>query len=401
MLTHTIVILAFRRGGGLVGSQVVVGACLLAVVAVATPLRLSGDAWAYLSYGRLVSDYGRNPYVDSPETMESSDPYRERVDPRWVSAKSVYGPSAVALFAASTAIGGESPTRSLWVLRMAFLASFLAVTYCLRQRVDALLMLCSPLVVTSVLNGLHVDLLVGAAALVAVKFLDRERWLEVGLSLGLAASLKISAAALVGAVLVFLAASRRLRGASQVAGYALGSFVASTLAFGGPRVVLGPVGDAAHRFSSFGLWSGLRRSLVGAVVAHGGSGSVAAESVARWLPSLALVCAMLIAALLARRAARVQQPFVGEVGIVALHFTTYTLPWYAAMGIPAVVFQSEASWALWLCTPASLEMVGYAFGRSGSLGPYVAMRELIFLVTCAVLISTLVRGSPSRRSSFR
>src|SRR5206468_3043663 len=58
------------------------------------PLLLSRDVFSYSYYGRIVSRYGGNPYVQTPANFPQ-DPLWQFTWPEWRTASSVYGPTFV------------------------------------------------------------------------------------------------------------------------------------------------------------------------------------------------------------------------------------------------------------------------------------------------------------------
>ena len=72
-------------------------------VVLLLPLLLSRDVFSYAFYGRILSQYGHNPYVSTPADFPANDLSRF-VWPGWRDTPSVYGPVFVWLAAAITAV---------------------------------------------------------------------------------------------------------------------------------------------------------------------------------------------------------------------------------------------------------------------------------------------------------
>src|SRR5438309_4691950 len=72
------------------------------------PLLLSRDVFSYSYYGRIVSRYGGNPYVQTPANFPQ-DPLSRFIWPEWRNTPSVYGPLFVWLAAAITAVFHSIP----------------------------------------------------------------------------------------------------------------------------------------------------------------------------------------------------------------------------------------------------------------------------------------------------
>lgn len=83
------VLLRLRAGGHLRLRALVGLALLVSAPLLLTPNLLSGDVYSYISFGRLATLYGKNPFIDPP-SIASGDPFFRWVN--WTGVPSVYGP---------------------------------------------------------------------------------------------------------------------------------------------------------------------------------------------------------------------------------------------------------------------------------------------------------------------
>src|SRR6266496_3192352 len=93
------------------------------LVILLLPLLLSRDVFSYSYYGRIVSRYGGNPYVQTPASFPQ-DPLWRFTWPEWRTASSVYGPTFVWLAAAITAVF-HSITAEIFGFKVTAIAAML------------------------------------------------------------------------------------------------------------------------------------------------------------------------------------------------------------------------------------------------------------------------------------
>ena len=90
---------------------------VVAVLAVLPPAG-STDVLDYASYGRLVL-LGHNPYVATPHLLRVSDPgFGLSVPWRWQYQVSLYGPAATGEQYLAARLGGDSPARVVFWLKL-------------------------------------------------------------------------------------------------------------------------------------------------------------------------------------------------------------------------------------------------------------------------------------------
>src|SRR6266496_553257 len=117
-----LVLLAAHRGL-LPMRTVVTLAVAYQIVILLLPLLLSRDVFSYSYYGRIVSRYGGNPYVQTPANFPQ-DPLWQFTWPEWRTASSVYGPTFVWLAAAITAVF-HSITAEIFGFKVTAIAAML------------------------------------------------------------------------------------------------------------------------------------------------------------------------------------------------------------------------------------------------------------------------------------
>jgi hypothetical protein len=176
-----------------------VGAVTVAVVTSLTPVG-SSDTASYAAYGRIAA-LGGDPYVTTPAQLGGA--YLHLVSPSWLQTPSVYGPVATWMQSAAAHIGGGRPWLTIWLLMLANGAVFLATGYFLMRTAGdpvraGLLWVANPLLVMVLVAGGHLDTAVAALVVCAVHYAGRttrpRHDLIVGLLIGLACGIKISAA---------------------------------------------------------------------------------------------------------------------------------------------------------------------------------------------------------------
>jgi len=194
-------------------------AMIIAVVAhlvvLMLPLLFSRDAYSYAYYGRIVSTYGGNPWVDTPRDY----PYNSLFVltwPGWRSTPSVYGPLFTWVSALMTGVLKSVPSLITGFQLLAAVASLITTWLVARtvQRVmpgrevfAAALVGLNPIVVFHVVGGGHNDMLVAMFVAVAAAALFSNRTLAVAVALGFAVSVKATAAVPLLLLLVAVAAA--------------------------------------------------------------------------------------------------------------------------------------------------------------------------------------------------
>ena len=300
----------------------------LLVVAVAAPPAQSADVWSYAMYGRMVSEYGANPYRHTPAEYQG-DPIGQRVSRFWLDSRSVYGP----LFTAVSVVGMAGAGRSATLARLFFqglAAVAVAVSLALvdrrtRDPVALALLGANPLVVVSVVNGAHNDALVGLALLAGVLLAAARRPAWAGAALAAGALVKVGALLPVAAVAVWVWARWGRRPALVLAGTAAAVGVAGVVAAGAPDV-LSALGDAQARVTGGSVWAWAHRR-------------ISDDGLRRALAWAATGAAAALTFLLAARRPRPDALVLAAGGSVVAYLLlgTYVVPWYLAWGLPLLV----------------------------------------------------------------
>ena len=231
----------------------------VAVLVNITPVG-SGDIASYAAYGRIAA-LGQNPYTFTPLMLPGGrlNPYTEIVGVKWQNTPSVYGPVATWTHLLAAWIGGPKPWLTIWMLMILMGASFLAAGYILLRTAEnpvraVLLWVANPLLIFELVIGGHLDAFLSLFAIAAVVLSRRctRPWhdLTVGLLVGVAGGIKITAAFVALAIAIPLIHDRawaRLARTAVVAGvttfglyiftYGLGAL---GLAFADSKLVISP-----------------------------------------------------------------------------------------------------------------------------------------------------------------
>ena len=164
----------------------------------------SGDIASYAAYGRIAA-LGHSPYTSTPISLPrgAGNPYTEIVGVKWQNTPSVYGPVATWTHLLAAWIGGPKPWLTIWMLMILMGASFLATGYILLRTAEnpvraALLWVANPLLIFELVIGGHLDAFLSLFAIAAIVISRRctRPWhdLAVGLLVGVAGGIKITAA---------------------------------------------------------------------------------------------------------------------------------------------------------------------------------------------------------------
>ncbi len=195
------------RAGYEIDARAVFAAGLIAVaVLTVQPPVGSSDALDYVAYGRMV-EIGRTPYVMTPAELKQDYPALGQSIPlEWDHQVTVYGPMATAEQFVAVNLGGSSPARVIFWLKLFNAAAFVAVALIVHRllRRDAaarlrahLLWTVNPLLLWGVIAAGHFDVLPAAAGLLGLLLVsgqaDRSlaRAATAGILVGAAADTKI------------------------------------------------------------------------------------------------------------------------------------------------------------------------------------------------------------------
>jgi hypothetical protein len=232
----------------------------VAVLVNITPVG-SGDVASYAAYGRIAA-LGHDPYTFTPNRLlpgGENNPYTMIVGVKWQATPSVYGPVATWTHLLAAWIGGAKPWLTIWMLMIMMGASFLATGYILMRTAEnpvraVLLWVANPILIFELVIGGHLDAFLSLFAIAAIVISRRcaKPWhdLTVGLLVGVAGGIKITAAFVALAIAIPLIHDRawtRLARTAVVAGvttfglyifsYGLGAL---GLAFADSKLVISP-----------------------------------------------------------------------------------------------------------------------------------------------------------------
>ncbi len=312
----------------------------------------SADVASYAAYGRLAA-LGADPYRADPAALGGG--YAQLVSPSWLHTPSVYGPVATWLQEAAAWLGGDRPWLTIWLLMLANGAAFLATGLLLvrvagdRTRA-AVLWVANPVLVAQLVAGGHLDTFVAglamAAAVLAARMGTWRRDVLVGVLIGLACGVKVSAG-LVGAglVLVLLREHAWGRALRQCAA----ALATIALLYTGYGVhALAPLGTAARLVSVPSLWLAVR---------HLGDPTVGAPATQAVMGLAWPVTTLAIGWRLRARLPRATPPVLAIPFVLSLAWVLaapWTMPWYSAVGWSCAALLPRSVLVGWLLAATTL-----------------------------------------------
>ena len=411
----------------------------VAVVAVAALVVLppvgSTDALDYATYGRIMA-LGHSPYVMTPYHLRvTQNAFARSVPAKWENQVSVYGPLATTEQFLAAKLGGASPARIVFWLKLwnAIAFGIVAVVAdrllrsnpAMRMRAH-LLWTVNPLLLWSLLAAGHLDLLAAAAGLLGLMTLGEQP--------GTARADRYGTA---------LAGQSAIPLTRQPWPQLLRPGLVRVLAAG---ALLGVAADIKINYVLFGLGAAwvLRRSPAALAAAAGGALAVVVPTYAWfglpavralfsrrdadnfyelffyphqvWRPQIAVMAAVLVvgvAGLLLRRmppgtAGRTAIRPALALSVAWLFFWPYQLPWYETMSICLLVLYpaTQLDWLVLarLTASTTANMPGNAwFPRASQLAVInrdnmVVMAPMVLLAAggCVVALCWSRRWKPSQ-----
>lgn len=365
-LTYPVMILAvLLECGGLAGTLVahsrgwspnprrLFGVSALFVLAFMnlTPVG-SGDTASYAAYGRIAS-LGYDPYTTTPYDALQHTAYYSLISPSWRNTPSVYGPVATWIQQAAASIGGDRPWLTIWMLLVFNGLVFLAVGLFLLRSGDpvraTLLWTANPVLIEVLVTGGHVDTLVAAGTIAALRLTRRGRggWargLAAGIVLGLAVATKVDAGLVAVAIAWCLLLQRRWRTLLILTVSAVATAIALYVPFG--MSALMPLSSASKLVALPSIWD--LPWLAGQV----GLGSSATLTLIGFLWPLTMIGLFV---LLRRRVPDRDDPAtaVTLLTIAWIIAAPWAMPWYGSTGSAALADQTP---------PTPLAPAGYWLG---------------------------------------
>ena len=170
-------LLAARHGARLPLRAMLIAAGVVVAVLAMLPPAGSTDIFDYASYGRLLL-LGHNPYVVTPHLLRVSDPgFGLSVPWRWQYQVSLYGPAATGEQYLAARLGGDSPARVVFWLKLwnaigfgavAFVADRMLRSHPARRLRAHLLWTLNPLLIWGLVAAGHLDVLAAAAGMLGL-----------------------------------------------------------------------------------------------------------------------------------------------------------------------------------------------------------------------------------------
>ena len=381
LVGFAVLLRAFHAGRGLPLRLVLLAGAALVVLCVALPPAGSKDVASYALYGRMISEYGENPYTTVPDD-HPEDPWYADVSTRWRQTPSVYGPAFSLLSAAITTVGGERRTlvRVLFqaTAGLALLAAAGMVARVTGDAAATAFVALNPVLLVSVVNGAHNDVLVGAALLGAGLAARRRSWAAAGGLLALAVGVKVAAVLAVPALAAWVWRRHGRRPALTVTAVAAGLLALAHLA-AGPLAVARALAEAGQQHSRSSVWN-------------------AAFSVApdRLVGLLALAASVGLGVLLVRRHLADPHPeaVLASALVGYLLLGAYVLPWYHAWVLLPAALLWRSRLALGATAASAVLLLGYTW-QPGDRGPAAAVLHVVSLwaapVAALAVAAVLVR----------
>lgn len=318
-------------------------AWIVGVFALAPPL-LSLDVFSYVSYARLETEYGLNPY-DHPPSSVPGDPAVPFVDD-FRSQVSVYGPAFTLLtlplgwIGVGAAVWGLKAIAAASVIGTAAIAARVAAWRGSAPGVAAALVALNPLVLVHVAGGAHNDALMALLMAAGVAGLLTGRAAAGGAGLALSTAVKASGGLVVAFALLGEDRRRRI-----VSGFAAASALVVGLGliqFGdGLGSALEVVGQNQDRPSYMSLPTTISRELgVDLDLAR-------AAGVAAFIAGAALLAAWTL-----RGTDWVRASGWALTGLLLA--SSYVTPWYVIWALPLVAMARDR-----LLTAASVGVTGF------------------------------------------
>jgi alpha-1,6-mannosyltransferase len=364
-MSFLLVLWAAERG--LVSIRTVVTLTIAYHVAILLlPLLLSRDVFSYAYYGRILSRYGGNPYINTPADYPANDLLRFTW-PGWRDTPSVYGPVFVWMAGAITAIFRSIPDVIVAFRTVAVLTSLASFWFVVKtvQRVSpsktayaAVMIGLNPVILFHTVGGGHVDVLVMLGVAAALYLVATDRELPATVALTAAALVKVSAAVPLILLIAYVASrasrDRRARVLVTHIGTVVGIGLVAVLPFiSWQNPTLGMVELAQH-----GSWIAppalIERILEAAGrVVGGGVGATVGVVLARIAMVVALAVGLYaVLRQVIRHAREGSVPFLaaawGWSFLLMMLFSPSLFPWYFAWMLPV-------AWALPLVPRRTLE----------------------------------------------
>lgn len=295
----------------------------------------SGDTASYAAYGRLAA-LGYDPYTTTPNDALQHTAYFSLISKSWQNTPSVYGPIATWIQEGAARIGGDRPWLTIWMMLIFNGLVFLGVgLWLLLRSTDpvraTLLWTANPVLVEVLVTGGHVDTLVAAGTVAALRLTRPGSRLRgefaAGVVLGAAVATKVDAGLVAATIAGSLLVRRRFRALTVLTGCALLTAVALYIPFG--LSALAPLSSASKLVALPSVWD--LPWLAGRAVL--GSGATLTVIGVLW-PLLMIA----VVVLLLRRVVGAAEPATAVVltTIAWIVAAPWAMPWYCTAGWAAL-----------------------------------------------------------------
>lgn len=371
----------------------------ITAVAVVAPPAESRDVWSYAFYGRTVVEYGENPYATVPDD-HPDDPYHELVGSGWRDAPSVYGPVFTGMSIGIMGVAGtnEHVARVLFqlVAAAAALGILLLIARETRSPAAVVALGLNPLMIYSVINSAHNDVLIGLCVLGGALLATRGRDVPAALVLAAAALVKVSAVLALPALVLWIWYRRGLGRAAAAAGAA-----AATLGVGfalaGGADAWRPLSRASAQLSRGSIWQIVRPGAWGRLFSFA---QRAAEPLPSTTAKVAIVATAVFALWLAYTRRRDTTPALALGAALTAYLLTaaYVLPWYAAWALPVLALRWRAGLSVLVAVQAALWAVAYQYERGLPLSP---ANRILWLLAAATIAFNLAAIAALAASGWR
>jgi alpha-1,6-mannosyltransferase len=342
--------------------------------------RLSGDLWSYALYGRMVAEYHVSPYTHVPAEF-ARDPFFFRVAPIWRHTPSVYGPVFVLLASIGALLAGNSAFMNRMFFQLLAVAALIPILWLIWRHTRNPAALAAiglqPVVTISIVNGAHIDLLVGLAILGATLLVMDSRPGVAGTVVGLGALVKLTGGLAVIGLVPWIWRREGWRAAARFTGGCAVTSNARAIS----RLSIGNLGRLVTGLDVTGHgWVHEPEPLLRAVIS-----------------STALFVTFAVALAIAWRWSRDDSAVESAAGATAAYgfASAYVLPWYAGWWLPVSALTPARRVALFLSGIATLRLALYQlpngdyassswFG-AGALLNYAVPAVLLIAFTSCVL----------------
>lgn len=385
---YVAMLIAEQRWGGLSIGLVATATLAPVLVAVMVMPRFTGDLWSYAMYGRILGVHHLSPWTHVPAAFPQ-DPFLHLVGRTWRHTPSVYGPVFTAISAAGQSIlgAGALPTRLFYqgLSAIVLVGGGWLIWRRTRSAAAVAFLTVHPLVVMYLVNGGHNDIMVGVAVLAAVLLVSNERPAAAGVVGALGALVKVTGVVGLAALVVTMVARGERREARRMLLAAAGVFGVGYLA-AGTTALLAPMQTAGALYSRGSAWTVLSFSGFARPSAH---------------LTLALL-ALLVAVVIVRHAKSSSATAVAAaLGMLSLA-AAYTLPGYAAWGLPVAALDHRGRVARIVAAAGIVLVITYEILRHPFAGPFGAAVHAAATVggpiALVVLVIALIR-TPRRSNN--